>query len=98
MTLPPFLIFYTCDEAGGIVNILARRAAVTALLSASRFRMRCGKHCTVSAPRRSCVNSLWFFFAEFLEARIIPERIEHWIEPKQRGSLLPATAYATATL
>ena len=23
---------------------------------------------------------------EFLEARIIPERIEHWIEPEQRGS------------
>jgi hypothetical protein len=25
-------------------------------------------------------------FAEFLEARIVPERIEHWIEPEQRGS------------
>ena len=25
-------------------------------------------------------------FAEFLEARIIPERIEHRIEPEQRGS------------
>jgi len=23
---------------------------------------------------------------QFLEARIIPERIEHWIEPEQRGS------------
>jgi hypothetical protein len=23
---------------------------------------------------------------EFLEARIIPQRIEHWIEPEQRGS------------
>jgi hypothetical protein len=23
---------------------------------------------------------------EFLEARIIPERIEHWIEPEQRRS------------
>jgi hypothetical protein len=23
---------------------------------------------------------------EFLEARIIPEWIEHWIEPEQRGS------------
>src|SRR5439155_2277365 len=23
---------------------------------------------------------------EFLETRIVPERIEHWIEPEQRGS------------
>jgi hypothetical protein len=23
---------------------------------------------------------------EFLEARIVPERIEHWIEPEERGS------------
>ena len=29
---------------------------------------------------------LWFLFAEFLKARIVPERIEHWIEPEQRGS------------
>jgi hypothetical protein len=32
------------------------------------------------------VDSLWFVFAEFLEARIIPERIEHGIEPEERGS------------
>ena len=32
------------------------------------------------------VNSFRFLFAEFLEARIIPERIEHRIEPEQRGS------------
>jgi hypothetical protein len=25
---------------------------------------------------------LWFLFAEFLETRIIPERIEHGIEPE----------------
>jgi hypothetical protein len=25
---------------------------------------------------------------EFWEARIIPQRIEHWIEPEQRGSEL----------
>ena len=36
--------------------------------------------------RRSRVNSLWFLFAEFLEARIIPKGIEHWIEPEQRRS------------
>ena len=27
-----------------------------------------------------------FRLGEFLEARIIPKRIEHWIEPEQRGS------------
>src|SRR4030095_15310892 len=37
-------------------------------------------------PRRSCAGSLWFLFAELLEARIVPERIEHRIEPEQRGS------------
>src|SRR5438477_8490552 len=31
-------------------------------------------------PRLRCSGS------EFLEALIIPERIEHWIEPEQRGS------------
>src|SRR5205814_7818562 len=36
--------------------------------------------------RRSRVNSLWLLFAEFLEAWIIPERIEHGIEPEERGS------------
>ena len=30
-------------------------------------------------------RSRLLFLAEFLEARIIPERIEHWIEPEQRG-------------
>jgi hypothetical protein len=27
-----------------------------------------------------------FRLGEFLEARIVPKRIEHWIEPEQRGS------------
>src|SRR5437879_651457 len=40
----------------------------------------------LSVPRKSCVSSLRFLFAEFLEARIIPERIEHRIEPEQRRS------------
>ena len=31
-------------------------------------------------------ESLGFFFAEFLEARIVAQRIEQWIEPEQRGS------------
>ena len=38
-------------------------------------------------PRgRSRVNSLWFLFAELLEARIVPKRIEHGIEPEERRS------------
>ena len=45
-----------------------------------------GKQFAASARRESCLDSLWFLFAEFLEARIIPERIEHGIEPEQRGS------------
>jgi len=32
------------------------------------------------------VSSLWFLFAEFLKARIISKRVEHRIEPEQRGS------------
>src|SRR6266480_186944 len=44
------------------------------------------KHCAASARRRSCVSSLWFLFAEFLEARIATQRIKHRIEPEQRGS------------
>jgi hypothetical protein len=31
-------------------------------------------------------GSRLLFLAEFLETRIIPERIEHWIEPEHRGS------------
>jgi hypothetical protein len=31
--------------------------------------------------------SLLFIFAEFLKARIVPERIEHGIEPKPFDSL-----------
>jgi len=29
-------------------------------------------------------GSLWFLFAQFLKTRVIPERIEHRIEPEQR--------------
>jgi hypothetical protein len=32
------------------------------------------------------IRCLRFLFAEFLEARIIPERIKHRIEPEQCGS------------
>ena len=39
-----------------------------------------------STADRNRAGSRLLFLAEFLEARIIPERIEHWIEPKQRWS------------
>ena len=35
---------------------------------------------------RTLLGLRLLFFAEFLEARIIPEWIEHWIKLKQRGS------------
>ena len=35
------------------------------------------------------MTSVLLFLAEFLEARIIPKRIEHRIEPEQRGSERP---------
>ena len=34
----------------------------------------------------AATDSRLLFLAEFLEARIIPKRIEHRIEPEQRGS------------
>ena len=37
--------------------------------------------CIIREPLFRC-----FRLGEFLEARIIPERIEHRIEPEQRGS------------
>jgi hypothetical protein len=38
-----------------------------------------------SSPR-SCADSLLLFLAQFLEARIIAQRVEHGIEPEQRRS------------
>jgi hypothetical protein len=35
---------------------------------------------------RNRARSRLLFLTEFLEARIVPERIEHWIEPEQRRS------------
>src|SRR5205085_2660246 len=59
----------------------------------SRKRPQPYKRCAASARRRSYRSSLWLLFAEFLEARIIPQRIEHRIEPEQRRSerRLPST-------
>ena len=37
----------------------------------------------LSRAGKSSGRSRFLFLAEFLETRIIPERIEHWIEPEQ---------------
>ena len=52
---------------------------------------RCASAIQIVRPLESTVDrnragSRLLFLAEFLEARIIPERIEHRIEPEQRGS------------
>jgi len=39
-----------------------------------------------SLVQESGAYSVLLFLAEFLEARIGPQRIEHWIEPEQRRS------------
>jgi hypothetical protein len=57
---------------------------LTSRISRLHSRRPLCKRCAALARRRSCVSSLWFLFAEFLEARIVPERIEHRIEPEQR--------------
>src|SRR5207249_8549712 len=73
-------------------NIVAHRAANP---SSSRISFRCGRGCSLTRSR--VIGSLLTLCGrgttwsrrlghEFLEARIIPKRIEHWIEPEQRGS------------
>ena len=52
---------------------------------------RCASTIQIVRPLKSIANrnragSRLLFLAEFLEARIIPERIEHRIEPEQRRS------------
>ena len=42
------------------------------------------------------VESPWFPFAELLEARIIPEEIEHGIKPEQRRSEVARFALVSA--
>src|SRR6266480_6165749 len=55
-------------------------------LAATSLRsLRC-KRCTDSIRRRSCADSRLLLLAELLEARIIPERIEHWVQPEQSRS------------
>jgi len=40
----------------------------------------------LSSPKESGAHSALLFLAEFLEAWILPEGIEHWIQSEQRGS------------
>jgi hypothetical protein len=52
---------------------------------------RCASAIQIVRPLESTVDrnradSRFLFLTEFLEARIISERIEHRIEPEQRGS------------
>src|SRR6266487_6363648 len=53
-----------------------------------------GKHCAASARRRSCADSRLLLLAELLEARIVPKRIEHRIEPEERRSERHACGHA----
>jgi len=46
--------------------------------------LRPARHTT--ACRERYFDRLFRFGGQFLEARIIPKRIEHRIEPEQRGS------------
>src|SRR6516165_6874928 len=64
-----------------------RSAAINSIIIVSRF-------CYIDFAKSSTDPKSWLFVRrfpsfrgrEFLEARIIPQRIEHWIEPEQRGS------------
>jgi hypothetical protein len=72
----------------GLVGVVITRFRVDGrhyaqmLLHSNRFSSGC--HCVVWALFVGL--SRRFRSSEFLEARIIPERIEHRIEPEQRGS------------
>src|SRR5438046_7016079 len=62
---------------------LALRVTAKQLLAAPILAQRDITRFLVSRIPRGSVR---FFLAEFLEARIISERIEHWIEPEQGRS------------
>src|SRR5438874_6815750 len=62
---------------------LALRVTAKQLLAAPILALRDITRFLVS---RIPGGSVRFFLAEFLEARIVPERIEHGIEPEQRRS------------
>jgi len=48
--------------------------------------MRSGDFAGIRAVSRIANLFRRFRGHEFLKARMIPQRIEHWIEPEQRGS------------
>src|SRR5438046_765768 len=62
---------------------LALRVTAKQLLAAPILAQRDITRFLVSRIPRGSVR---FFLADFLEARITPKRIEHWIEPEQRRS------------
>ena len=64
-----------CDSTS-LARLSALIKQVAALAQPSR---------PVTLPPALFIRRLRFLFAEFLEARIIPQRIEHRIEPEQRG-------------
>src|SRR5438874_12779573 len=66
------------------VSAIAHPATVRAHKTSYGFRSRSRP---VTLPRPLFIQCLRFLFAEFLEAPIVPQRIEHWIEPEQGGSV-----------
>jgi hypothetical protein len=62
------------DDAGNVMETQEHKGRVQGVVMSPRNAQKKPRAC----KRRSQPLRL----AEFLEARIIPERIEHWIEPK----------------
>src|SRR6266496_3863364 len=60
--------------------LLALRVTAKQLLAAPILAQRDITRFLVSRIPRDSVR---FFLAKFLETRIVPQRIEHWIEPEQ---------------
>src|SRR5207248_7086169 len=81
-----FLLFcWPAREMGALPRPcrLAPRVTAKQLLAGPILAQRDITGFLVSRIHRGSVR---FFLAEFLEARITPKRIEHRIEPEQRGS------------
>src|SRR5437016_7146700 len=81
-----FLLFcWPAREMGALPQPcrVALRVTAKQLLAAPILAQRDITRFLVSRIPRGSVR---FFLADFLEARITPKRIEHWIEPEQRRS------------
>src|SRR5438477_3358089 len=79
-----FLLFcWPAREMGALPQPcrVALRVTAKQLLAAPILAQRDITRFLVSRIPRGSVR---FFLADFLEARITPKRIEHWIEPEQR--------------